>query len=197
MFVNMYETKLWSLGIELRRIKDQYDHIINIDAADTLFLRHIKELDINYLKGMMLFAGERNQFPFKQLDDLYSEEEKREEYPYLNGGGFMGEMPAVIRAFDHMEARRMFSSGTLIANEFTDYFRDDQGAWAYEYVHGYPIVIDNTAQVFQTLCLVDQEKNLCIENGELFNMITGTQPFILHANGSSDYQNIYEQIIKR
>lgn len=198
-FVNMYTTKLEYLGYCLWQLRKNYDYVINVDSVDTLFLR---PLDSGFpLWNKIHFAAERNCFPIEKIREDFPE--TGTSYKFLNAGGFTGKMSDVVKTFGYMKYKWFLlnqgqepeESSEGDANTFTD----DQAAWCVEYLQGY-VKIDHKCTVFQTLWGHDKRFDRPFPDFEMYgnrlvNRETQRVPLVLHANGSAEYESIYNKIV--
>ncbi len=194
-FTNMYDSKLSYLGNCIWNVRNDYDYVINIDSADTLFLRSIESLPFKE----MTFMAERNCFPLEQLRDKFID--NGSSYKFLNAGGFTGTMKNVIKTFCYMAFNRaMLSEPEYTTDGFANTFTDDQACWSVEYLKHY-VNIDKKCEMFQTLWGVDKipsnnNPDFRISDFGFKNYEHCTYPMILHGNGSANYDEIYKAIIK-
>jgi hypothetical protein len=109
-------------------------------------------------------------------------------------------MKDVIKTFAYIEFDRATRTEPEYSTDgFANTFTDDQARWIVSYLQGY-VNIDHQCKFGQTLWGVDKipsvnNKDIYIGHGVLLNLEHQTRPFILHGNGSANYDEIYKQMI--
>lgn len=195
MFDNMYNTKLEYLGYCLWQLRNDYDYVINIDSADTLILRPL-DGSVQQFQNMT-FCAERNEFPLEQLrEPLIKKTEKwGTTYRFLNAGCFAGNMVDVVKTFAYMRYKRsVLNDVPEMTHGTCTTFSDDQAAWNLEFLNGY-VNIDDKCRLFQSLWGVDRQRDILYNSKGLLNLEHNTRAFVVHANGSAEYEDIYNKVI--
>lgn len=169
---SMWHSKFGRLGDNLR-IMD-FDWVINVDVADVLFIKNLEQIWENRLEDKVLWCAEKNCFPDSSLKDKYPD--CRTSYRFVNGGGFFGKKELVMQCLD---------SKPLGHND------DDQLGHTLNYLNGLPMQLDSECKIFQTTWGT-VEADFEIINGVLYNKETGSNPGIIHANGSGTNHPIYQ-----
>ena len=192
LFVDMFQSKLAYVGQCLWDLRNDYDYVISLDSADTLFLR---ALDTDFpFSERMVFMSERNCFPIEEMRDKFPS--VGSSYKFLNAGGFHGKMQEVVKTFAYMAYKRaMLTTPEYSSFGFASTFTDDQAAWCAEALLG-NVSIDYKCQFAQTLWGVDLEDDVAFLDGGLINLEHNSKPYILHANGSAAYSIYYDQLIR-
>jgi hypothetical protein len=178
---NSYSTKLIHLGECIEACFNEYDWVLVIDAADSLFLRPLE--DIFSLAGSRpghLFAAERNCWPEPRLASCYPS--AASSFRYLNGGGSIGRMADVWRNMELLSGK--------------DTRGEDQHVWAKAMCMN--LRLDWMCEVFQTLYMTGAHDFEIRDEGgilKLYNRETGTFPCIAHGNGGSGKSPIFQKLI--
>ncbi len=193
-FTNMYDSKLEYVGYEIFQRRNNYDYVMNIDSADTLFLRELSSGDFNFNKTT--FCAERNEFPLEQLrQPIIDKNLTYSSYKFLNAGAYCGTMNDVLKTYAYQKYKRWILQNIPEMTYGTcTTFSDDQAAFNLDF-YNEMVDIDSMCFTFQSLWGVQIEKDVVIRNGELVNLEHSTLPLLLHANGSANYEEYYKQII--
>lgn len=185
-------------------LKNTYRSAIYADGADSIFLRKF-EVPI----GCVIYSTEKAIWPptsqmnseWKQYYDnlehkgaidmgyknpftgFYS----KSPWKYLNGGGYCGDTAALIEFFERYGLNKLKG----------DVNGQDYQALAFLKAHkeGFPIFLDTDCRIFQTTGFEDPGD---FEYNKNFfqNKITGYHPCILHGNGRTDMNNLYQLLNK-
>jgi hypothetical protein len=168
--------------------ENNYDWVIVLDSNDSLILRNFNEVEIldilNSFNRPIIFSGESECYPIKQLNGLYTSKSINR---YLNSGVIAIRKDFVNRLFDHV---------LFLYNNFEEYKTIGWGS--------------PNDQTYYQLCLFSTELNQYIvidEKGLLsvsthnipdkyFDIIDNrlffnnksSQPYILHCQGNDKHQ---------
>ncbi|XP_063724565.1 procollagen-lysine,2-oxoglutarate 5-dioxygenase-like [Symsagittifera roscoffensis] len=137
----------------------------------------------------VLFGAEVFCWPDDELSVEYPEVES--PYKYLNSGGFIGKLSAILELLSGVEDLKNHD--------------DDQRFFTHKYLSNliekkYSIGLDTSAKIFQNLNGAYEHVNLFVEDGTteygkkvvLWNEMTDTKPMVLHGNGASkNFLNFY------
>lgn len=206
-FIDMYSSKLEYVGHCIWQLRDQYDYVLCIDSADTLFLRPLDNSILPTAFGpKMVFCAERNCFPLEQLRPVLEGKAAglpATTYKFLNAGGFYGDMREVTKVFAYMAYKKHMLGGVPeMEYKGMTSLSDDQAAWSLEYAKGL-VGIDHYCRVFQSLW--GHDYSVCFDFVEPFSGEKGvklisvehwTQPLLLHGNGGAKYEDIYNKIVR-
>jgi hypothetical protein len=184
------------IGYLENHVKDD-EIIFFTDAYDAVFMCSEAELLRKYYQAgkELVFSAESACWPDETMAHLYPE--TKGPYRYLNSGGFMGKA-GIIKQF--------------LKDEFcfdSDFERSNQYVWAKRFLKRPDIIgLDTSCEIFQTFspetgdCYFPLDEkdnriayyncmkewfllNFIIDEGRLFNKISGTWPCHAHFNGSS------------
>lgn len=153
-------------------------HFIYADSYDSFALSTQKEAEDKFTNWYGLMYGvEKACWPYEDWASEYPES----PYPhkYLNGGGFMGSSVAFVRMY---EANPIWESGAM----------NDQ-VWA---AHNYlrmndGIMLDRGCSIFQTTGH-SGDGDFVVVGNRVMNLHTMSCPVLLHQNGHSDGQWIWD-----
>jgi len=91
-------------------------------------------------------------------------------YRFLNSGGWIAELPVMLKFLRENGAARILP------------MRNDQAWWTMHHLaHTAEIRLDHHCEIFQ--CLFESTQDLKMEGRRPRNIVTGSLPGILHANG--------------
>tara|TARA_B100000424_G_C22884184_1_gene470485 strand:+ start:254 stop:1021 length:768 start_codon:yes stop_codon:yes gene_type:complete len=171
-------------GIENMTVKEKY--ILFVDSRDVLFVKDLKEIEKRYKRYFknygLVFNGETNCYPNKDLAVAYPHQDKK--YKYLNAGMCMGRTDFIMETFPKLK------------EHFTDYEKNwsEQGVWTnifFDYLKKYesdsPITLDYDCKIFQ--CLWDEEWgrsanfDIVYNKHKIYNKLTKTEPCVFHTPG--------------
>jgi hypothetical protein len=153
----------------LRENTEGFTHVLYTDGWDAMFTASLDEIVGKYRTagsppmltgGGFMFGNEPDidKTPYAHLYD------KRVKYRYPSMAGYIAEIPYLIDIFSRMNKEER---------------ADDNFAWAEAVREGwFAPVVDTSCQIFQ-----DQEDDCALDNGRLYNLLTDSQPCILHLGG--------------
>lgn len=205
------KTLIHRSGWSSHRLKDVYvrmyletldpdEVVLFTDGYDALFVSDEEEILNNYRSfGMpVVFSTEINCYPQQALSAEYGV--GKTKFQYLNSGGYIGTVSALLNLFDKFESvvSAAFSPGK------DSFLWSNQFVWTKIYLHNREeICLDCSCSIFQTFVNridifgnVAQDKetlfneeisrmldDFYIENDRLYNKITNSRPSHLHFNG--------------
>lgn len=143
--------------------KNENDLILFSDSFDAI----IANANIRLLPGTVVFSAEMCCWPDKSLENKYPASPT--PYRFLNSGGFIGSVK---------QLREILDFDTVKDTE------DDQLFYTRAFLSGkFNIALDVNCRIFQTF---NASSNfLRIHQNKLVNVVTNTQPHVLHGNGSN------------
>ncbi len=148
-----------------------YSHAFYTDGADAFLLRGEEEIKEAYERQgapPCLISAERECAPITDIEDRFP---AREDYRYPCAGGFMGEIPYLIKALTGLG--KYLDDPEIECN--------DQAYWQIDIIRHNAAMIDSECLVFQTMS-GGADTHLTWD-GEYFNNVTQTHPCVLHFNG--------------
>lgn len=166
----------------LLEFKDLYDYAIYADGADSLFLKAFTPEDC------IIYSTEKAVWPptpgmNQEWNEYYKDRLPYSPWKFLNGGGWCGPIPLLIEFFERYGLNK---------------YRGDingQGEQAQAFLKAksekFPIYLDGKCDYFQTTGFEDPGDFHYDENG-FKNLITGTEPCILHGNGRTPMEKFYK-----
>ena len=137
------------------------------DGADT-YCQHRFNVPENYL----LFSVEKACYPHTWVAEKYPPCESK--WKYLNGGGYGGPLELAIQFFERYGLNQLPND----ANGQHDYMI----AYLQAIKDGFPIKLDTQCEIFQTMAFADPTEFI-VTDKQLVNVVTDTNPAILHFNG--------------
>lgn len=161
-------------------------HVLMLDAYDTLFLRgeaEIFEAYSDYSDPPLLLSTEKDCWPRPELSSSYPPSQT--PWKYINGGGWMGEIPYLL---EHIPK-------VLASGEDTN----DQALWTWALIDkSLPCSkLDVWCRVFQTMSRSDRDVIRVPKEKQLFNKVTGSRPCIAHWNGRTGGREDVWQMLSR
>lgn len=173
---------------QLLKLKDKYTYAIYADGADSLFIKSFTPPDY------ILYSTEKAVWP--PLDSL---KEKWNEYYYsnpdfvtsswlhLNGGGYCGPIKLLIDFFETYGLNQLKGdlNGQLEQSE----------AFLKAKKEAYPIFLDTECKYFQTLAHAAYT-DFYADQFVFRNMVTGSEPCVLHGNGRTEMTSLYKMFNK-
>jgi len=154
------------------------DLILVTDTYDVIPVAPESEILAKYNKyvpdrNKVIFSAEKSCWPDKNLANLYPDPPKPGLPKYLNSGGFIGTKGVLW---------------DLLRNDEVSDLSDDQGYWTQKFLvqsnSPNPIIIlDYESQIFQTLNGSVHDLRINHHKSNIFNVVTGTTPCLIHGNG--------------
>lgn len=174
-------------------LKDKYKTVIYSDGADTFFQKaFIPPTDeIIYSVEKAIWPPE-NQFP--HLRALYNEyyttrgRDYLKDLPwkFLNGGNWCGPIDLLIEWYDRYGLKNLTGDINGQKEQAEAFMAADKDA--------FPIVFDLGCEYFQTIAFeATGEFSLAPDGKSIINNITGSIPCVLHGNGRTKMNAIYER----
>ena len=171
-----FRDKPLNLYKNLKKIKDQENYIIFIDAFDVLFCkdsdRLLEDFKNNYDENSIVFNGEALSNSYyvnnKWLKDYKPKNvDKKNKYSYLNSGVYIGKIKNII---------------VMLKNLLDKGIENDQKAVMDLYNRKkFNISIDKKCHLFSTFSSMNND--LVFKNNKIFNKHTNTYPYIIHGPG--------------
>jgi hypothetical protein len=148
------------------------DVALFIDGYDTIFTEGLDAILAKFRRigSPVLFAAEANCWPGSRGIEEHNYPEAPTRYRFLNAGGWIAELPVMLALLKQLGAP------LVVAN------RCDQAWWARHYLaDGNGIQLDHSCEIFQ--CLFRSTQDLRLQGRRPKNIVTGTLPSVIHANG--------------
>jgi hypothetical protein len=171
-------------------LRDKYKTVIYSDGADTVFQRRfVPPTD------KIIYSVEKAVWPpLPHLRDLYKQYYDRPKFVdvqhipwrYLNGGNWCGPIDLLIEWYDRYRLHDLRGDINGQKEQWEAFFKAD--------ADGFPIVFDHKCQYFQTTGFENEGDFRLADDGKgIINNITGTYPCVLHGNGRTNMEPIYER----
>jgi hypothetical protein len=172
-------TVLRMLYNSILELKGRYKKVIYSDGADTFFMKAFTPPD-----NIFIISAEKHCYPDPVKAPLYPL--KKEPWCYVNGGNWCGDIDICIAFFEKYGL--MNHVGDVNGQrELTD-------AYIRGVFDGFHIQLDQKCEYFQTTAFEEPGDFALAEDGKgIINLITGTEPAVLHGNGRTDMKAIYER----
>lgn len=159
--------------------RDKYTHVLYQDAWDTLALGSFDELVSKIPPGIKFFGStEKACFPDPELAAQYPPSDSK--WRYVNGGLWLAEIDYWLQLCEEVPM-----NGKI-----------DQLWLAERYIEkkalGDPVALDTYCDIFQSIAFEDKEDFAVTRDGRVYNRKTGSLPVIIHGNGKTDMQWIYD-----
>lgn len=150
-------------------------HFFYSDSYDTYALGTMEEA-ISKLRGRdLLWSAEKACYPHPQLAVLYPP--SFSAWKYLNGGGWFASKEAFCK---------------MVEEEMPQCFTVDQVYFTNQLITKKNITLDYDCEIFQTIAFCDIEKEFDIDRGRIFNKQSKQWPILIHGNGHTPMDKIYE-----
>lgn len=146
------------------------ESVLCVDAYDTCCVRSL----YGVLCGGVTFSAEANCWPDKSRENDYPPCETR--YRYVNAGVWFGEARAYCRLVE--------SCGLLSGVD------DDQRAYTAAYLSSRAFAIDRSCHIAHSRFLAEDDCE--IRDGIYWVTSTGTAPLVVHGNGGSSIDRVWE-----
>jgi hypothetical protein len=144
--------------------------VLCVDAYDTCCVRSLYGL----LCGGLTFSAEANCWPDQERANDYKPCDTR--YRYVNAGVWFGEGGAYCQL---VEARGLLAGVT-----------DDQRAYTAAHLAGEPFAVDHRCHIAHNRYLAEDDWE--IRDGIYWVKSTGTAPLVVHGNGGSSIDVVWE-----
>jgi hypothetical protein len=163
--------------IECLKSLEGYTHAVYMDGGDSFMQRKPYKI-----QDYVLYQGEKRCFPHPHLAEHHPQ--SRTEWRYLNGGCWSGKIENLIEFFEtclHMFTE-IDENGQHIQQKALFYWMDEE----------IEIKIDSECKLSQSIAFSDNFEDFEIMEDKIIrNKITNTIPYILHGNGRTDMNWIY------
>lgn len=160
----------------LNQLPDCYTHALIVDGGDSVF-----QAKPTMVPDHILYQGEKNCYPHPSLAEKHPQ--STTEWRYLNGGCISGSV----------ENMRQFYS--LVQSKFNNTVENGQHAQQlafFEWVDsGKKAEIDSNCQLSQSIAFSENFQDFEIDGKVVKNKVTRTIPYILHGNGRTNMEWIY------
>lgn len=173
-----FGTKIIFLKEYLETISPEYTHVIFVDAYDVIFLSGIEEIEKKYADNWpdkIVFSAELNCWPCAELSVQYPPSDSI--WRYLNSGSYTGSIADILGLLEAYPPTfemddQLYFTNILLAQQL-------------------PIVLDTNCVLFQTTAFC-YNKEYEADGGRLVNNLQGTRPVIIHGNGRTPMDKVYE-----
>lgn len=158
------------------------DYILFIDAHDVIFVGGMDSI-IEYIEENefpeAIFSSEKACWPDSSLSDKYPTCDS--EWKYLNSGTYL------------MRPKKLIE---VVESNMPEIGIDDQFYWTKHFLNDQSsFLLDTNCEIFQTLAH-DNGESFGMVDGKFTNLVTKTNPVIVHGNGRSmeefDYKYLSE-----
>jgi len=163
--------------LECLKSLEGYTHAVYMDGGDSFMQRKPEKI-----QDFVLYQGEKRCFPHPHLAEMHPY--SKTEWRYLNGGCWSGKIENLITFFE--TCLQMFTSeienGQLI----------QQLAFFHCISNEIYIKIDSECELSQSIAFSDNFEDFEIMPDKMIrNKVTNTIPYILHGNGRTKMDWIY------
>jgi len=173
-----FGTKIILLEKYLKSIDPEYTHVVFVDAYDVALLSGMDEIEKQYTDswpGKIVFSAELNCWPCAELSERYPACDSL--WRYLNSGSYMAPISGLLSLF----------------SAYPPVFEMDDQLYFTKMLLGgeSPIVLDTNCSLFQTTAFCYNNEYRA-DGARLVNNLTGTMPVVIHGNGRTPMDSIYE-----
>jgi hypothetical protein len=172
-------------------LKDKYKTVIYSDGADTVFQKaFVPPTDRIIYSVEKAIWPPAERFPHLKVlyDNYYNKHWRRNDWPwkYLNGGNWCGPIHLLIEWYERYGLKDL--TGDINGQ------REQAEAFMKADADGFPIKFDHNCEYFQTTGFENQGDFSLAEDGKsIINNLTGTIPCVLHGNGRTPMNAIYNR----
>lgn len=162
-----------------------YDSVIFADGADSIFLKKfdppINEIIVSTEKAIWPPTPRMK----KAWEDYYSREWNKTDSPwkYLNAGGWCGPVDLLIKFYEYYGLHK-YKGDINGQGEFATAFLQAKA-------EDFPIELDVNCKYFQTTGFEDPN-DFDYDETCFINLITKSEPCVLHGNGRTDMKHLYK-----
>jgi procollagen-lysine,2-oxoglutarate 5-dioxygenase len=151
-------------------------HFFYADSYDSYVIGTMGEA-LSKIKDFskMLWSSEKACYPHPQLASMYPE--STSEWKYLNGGGWFASKESFIK---------------MVEDEMPSYLTVDQVYFTNQLLTKKSMSLDYSCDIFQTIAFCDLDKEFEFERGRMYNKQTKSWPIIIHGNGHTPMERIYD-----
>jgi hypothetical protein len=162
-----------------KRAATGHSHAVYSDGGDTFCQRPFDPPKV------LTWSAEKACYPHPEMADRHKYSKSfKSPWRYLNNGGYGGPIDALIEFFDRYGLNRLPNDANGQAEAMAAYLQAKED--------GFPIILDTKCETFQ--CIAHAEPTDFEFKGQLLtNTVTKTTPAILHGNGRTDMNHIYEK----
>lgn len=177
-------TKLLRLRDYLNTLPDD-DVVMFVDAFDVLIIKDKGTILKKFLSmdAPFVMSAEKNCFPFPECAKLYPDSPF--PFKFINSGCFIGYVATMKQWLKELEPFQLDAS--------------DQGQITLHYLYkNRSFVIDDACELFLSLYQVTDDEVVIDENERTVHCLpTGTEPAVIHANGSSFgiWNRVYDSLV--
>lgn len=181
-----FGSKLIACREALEKLPSDYTHFIYGDSYDSFVLGAPGEL---YGKVQdwesIIHSAEKANYPHPEK--VYPETGVSHAWKYLNGGGFFAPVTLWKQYFDAMPCPRELNDQVYQTDR---YLINNPGC----------IKLERDCDIFQCYSFIDEgtpngnDGDFAYANGRLLNMVTHTRPLLIHGNGKTPLDRIYNLI---
>lgn len=159
----------------LKQLQHKYEYAVWSDGGDTFIQR-----DFTPKKDVILFSTEKNCYPDGALAKHYPQ--TTSPWQYLNAGNWSAPIPLMIKFIENNGLNKLPANANC------------QKEIAVAFLEGKYLEnnceLDTNCEYFQTLWGA-HIADFNITGNQLYNLKTRSHPAIIHGNGGSDIQSIY------
>jgi hypothetical protein len=170
-----YGDTLRDLYEALKHLQHDYEYAVYSDGGDTFIQR-----DFTPKPNVILFSTEKNCYPDGALAKEYTDSSSA--WPFLNAGNWSAPIDAMIAFIETYNLDRLPKDANC------------QLEIAQAFIHAKSIKLsvqlDTNCEYFQSLWGA-HIGDFNITGNQLYNLKTRSHPAIIHGNGGSDIQSIY------
>lgn len=167
-----YGAMMRELYEALKVINDE--QVVYSDGGDTYFMRRLPNVD------EVIYSTEKNCYPEPKLALEYPN--PKSAWCFLNGGNWVAPRVLMIEFIEKYKLHKLPNNANCqleLAIAYLDAVKK-----------GFPIKLDEECKFFQTLWAAFPG-DFGYKDKRFFNLKTRTEPCVIHGNGGSDIQTIY------
>lgn len=166
----------------LNKLKDKYEYVVYSDGGDTFWLS-----DFRPDENRLVYSTERACYPHPSLAAEYPAPRIQSPWRFLNGGNWSAPINLAIDFFDRYGLNK---HPTDISGQ-----HELMLAYLQAIKDGFPMILDEECQYFQTIAFEERGDFRIILGDDglpyIKNLITNTIPSVIHGNGRTDMDWVY------
>lgn len=176
-----FGSKLIAARNALPALKDEgYTHFIYGDSYDSFVLGPMQELHLKVPDwNKQIHSTEKANFPHP--NKMYPPSAVPHSWRFLNGGGFFAPIDLYMQIFDSNPCPAQQNDQEYQVDMFLNQKGND-------------IQLEKGCDIFQCYSFIDEDNDFKYGDTTLFNNITGTFPLLIHGNGHTPMDRIYNLI---
>lgn len=176
-----------------KRATTGHDLFVYSDGADTFIQKKFTKADEKYLEDKIVYSAESNCYPDPTLIKQYPKEytSLKTRWQFLNGGNYGGNIDLMIQFIEKYGLNKLAANANGQHEQHLAFLKAKND--------GFPIELDVECRFFQSTAFDGMNEGRpedsafeIMKSGKIKNKLTKTTPNILHGNGRSPMEWIWD-----